>query len=406
MKNIKSRLEKYVGIFANTAECYAGGLLMFSMPFLSRDVYLPGDTGSQVMSNFLLYGLSLWSYPLGSLMFGWLGDRYGRRPALIMSVGVMLLALCAMVLCPRQTVDSRLIAFLALSLYHMGSGAEMSGGALFSLEHGSKNHQGRISGYICTFSVLGILMASGALSLLQSFEQTFWWAFYVAIALMILVLVSVFFAQEPLTFAKDRSHEGWRVGLRPFITCFMVASVFGVSYYVPFVFLPQMATHLTSLPLETTAHLSTLSLGLYMLSLFATGFMADGMGIRPLMRYASLALLVASPLAFWLAWQGSLLSYGIAQGILAMAAGFFISPSHALMASLFPPHSRYRLMSVTFAVAFTFVGGPTSAILWWIYDQTGQIFLISLWGSFWLLGAYVSLTPTTRQQKFESMQTT
>ena len=391
MKHLERYLQKYVGIFSNAVECYAGGLIMFSLPLLSLEIYAGQADHQTITHNFLLYGLSLWSYPLGSLLFGWLGDYYGRRPALLLSTTLMLIALATMALCPKQVSSTGIWVFAALSLYHMGSGAEMTGGALFSLENGPQNQQGRISGYIGTFSVLGILLASGSLSLLQITAQTCWIAYYAAIGLMILVLMGVFFAHEPPVYVKDKKTVGWHVGIKPLITCFMVASVFGVGYYVPFVFLPQVVTTVTPLTLETTSHFSTLGLGIYMFSLLGAGLIADRVGSARLMQYACLGLALICPIAFTLAWSGSLGAYLVAQGLLALAAGIFISPSHALMADLFPPHSRYRVISLTFSLAFTIVGGSTPLILDWLYKASGSIWTLSGWVALWTLGAYGTL---------------
>ncbi len=402
MKHFESYLQRYIGIFANAVECYAGGLIMFSLPLLSQDIYAGQADHQTITNNFLLYGLSLWSYPLGSLMFGWLGDYYGRRPALLLCNSIMLIALATLVCCPKQVSSTGAWVFAALSLYHMGSGSEMSGGALFSLENGPQNQQGRISGYICTFSVFGILLASGSLSLLQVTAQTYWIAYYIAIGLMVMVLVGVFFAHEPPLYVKDKETVGWNVGLKPLFTCFMVASVFGVGYYVPFVFLPQVVTLLTPLTLEATSHFSTLGLGIYMFSLFGAGLIADRVGIVRLMQYACLGLTLACPVAFALAWSGALSAYLLAQGLLAIAAGVFISPSHALMADLFPPHSRYRVISLTFALAFTIVGGTTPLVLDWLYKATGSLWILSGWIALWALGTYGALGWKSQKLSFRT----
>lgn len=388
---MKTWIQRSIGMMANAAECYAGGLLMLSIPLLTLDIYGPGQQALAIQDNFLLYGLSLWSYPLGSLMFGWLGDAYGRRPALLTSLSVMGFALLILILCPKQTSLTPWIIFATLSLYHMGSGAELSGGALFSLEHSPKNRQGRVSGYISTYSILGILLSSGVIFLLQHFHLPLWGGFYGAIFLIALVFLGVLYAKEPPTYTKDISQKGWKVRWQSILACFMVSSVFGIAYYVPFVFLPQMMVKISPLTLEKTASSAPIGLTVYLLSLWGTGFLADPIGIQRLMRQGALLLALISPLALLLAWQGTWGSYLLAQGLLAAAAGVFISPSHALMASLFPPHSRYRIISFTYAMAFTCVGASTPIVLNWLYDTFLSLLPLIAWLTLWFMGTYAIL---------------
>src|SRR3954466_5699585 len=58
-------------------------------PFLAPIFFPPGDTTSQLLSAFAVYGAGFAVRPFGALVFGRIGDVIGRKYAFLLTVTIM-----------------------------------------------------------------------------------------------------------------------------------------------------------------------------------------------------------------------------------------------------------------------------------------------------------------------------
>src|SRR5829696_5124273 len=95
-----SRGSLAIAAFSTIVEWYDFTLYLYFATVLSR-VFFGGGAGS-LLTTLAGFAIAYLMRPLGALFFGHIGDRYGRRTALLLSVAVMSAAMLALGLVPTQ----------------------------------------------------------------------------------------------------------------------------------------------------------------------------------------------------------------------------------------------------------------------------------------------------------------
>jgi MHS family shikimate/dehydroshikimate transporter-like MFS transporter len=115
--------------------------------------------------DYFLYGAA------AALVFGHIGDKHGRRPALIATLMLMGLSTTAMALIPSHaSIGMAAPALLVLMrlLQGMGSGAEYSGASVYAVEYAPPGRRGLFGSFSAAGVYLGLVLSSGALLLTTS----------------------------------------------------------------------------------------------------------------------------------------------------------------------------------------------------------------------------------------------
>jgi MFS transporter, SHS family, lactate transporter len=134
--------------------------------------------------------LTLAFRPLGALVFGWLAEKYGRRPILMLNV----LSYSALQLATAFAPDLRTLLVLR-AVFGFAMGGEWGVGAALALETLPARHRGFFSGLLQEGYAIGYLLASAVFAYL--FVHVGWRGmFIVSAASALLVLYIRFGVQE------------------------------------------------------------------------------------------------------------------------------------------------------------------------------------------------------------------
>jgi MFS family permease len=108
--------------------------------------------------------------PLGALVFGFLGDRTGRKRAFLVTVTIMGLATFAMGLLPDTKTIGPLAPYLLLGLRILQGfavGGEYGGAAIYVAEHASARRRGAATGWIQVAATVGLFLALSVILLVR-----------------------------------------------------------------------------------------------------------------------------------------------------------------------------------------------------------------------------------------------
>src|SRR5437763_5998788 len=162
-----------VAAFSTIVEWYDFTLYLYFATVLAR-VFYGGGSGSLLLT---LGGFAI-AYlmrPLGALAFSHIGDKYGRRRMLLISVALMTAAMLATALLPTRAVAGPAAGWLLLALrcvMGFSVGGEYTGVVAYLLEGAPARRRGLITSSASAASEVGGLLAVGISALTVSLLST------------------------------------------------------------------------------------------------------------------------------------------------------------------------------------------------------------------------------------------
>ena len=408
-------MKNFAAAFIGTAlEFYDFALFGLLAPIFSKMFFPKEDPVAALIASYCIFAAGFLIRPLGGVVFGYVGDTFGRKKAMVISIIAMMVPTSLIGLLPTYT-QIGILAPIALALCRLlqglCAGGEFSGAAIFVIEHAHDSKKYFSGSLVTASSVIGMLAASSMASLC-ALETMPDWGWRVPFLMSIPIGLLGFYirknTQETAAFNNAQRNQRdetqnfasiVKANFVSFLITFGIGSFIGVVYYVPFVFMGHYHTLVTSLSTSTTLGVITLGLIVYMLCIGLAGYIADKLGPQKVMLTIAFATIVLAYPAFWLIQSGqfSLIIQG--ELILSILAGMFVGPANGLTASLFDVKRRCRGVSFSLSLGISLFGGLTPVLLVYVISQTQ----ILMWPAAWMMvGASIgalSILASTKTQK-------
>ncbi|MDO1558884.1 MFS transporter [Brevundimonas sp. 2R-24] len=110
----------------------------------------------------ITFGVGFVVRPLGALVFGWFGDRYGRKITFLTTIIMMGVATVAIGLLPTYAQAGAVAPVLLIAmrvLQGFALGGEYGGAAIYVAEHAPNHRRAGLTGWIQTSAALGLIGA-------------------------------------------------------------------------------------------------------------------------------------------------------------------------------------------------------------------------------------------------------
>src|ERR1700710_1542683 len=163
------------------------------------DLFFPkGDPLTGTLLAFLTFGVGFVVRPLGGILFGIMGDRYGRKPVLVATLLMIGIGTTAIGLLPTYAQIGYWAPALLVALrvvQGLGAGAEYGGAVVFLVENAPPKHRGFWGGFAPLGVSVGNLLAAGAFALVTLLprEDLMSWGWRLPfLASFLLILVGIF----------------------------------------------------------------------------------------------------------------------------------------------------------------------------------------------------------------------
>ncbi len=172
----------------------------FLLVFAVRAIATDFGVSVRAVSQCIFWTLAM--RPVGALLFGWLAERYGRRPILMLNV----LSYSACELLSAGAPDLRTL-IVTRALFGLAMGGEWGIGAALTLETLPAKNRGFFSGLLQEGYVLGYLLAAIVFRFL--FDRIGWrWMFVLGASPALLVLyVRRSVEESPVWLASERARS-------------------------------------------------------------------------------------------------------------------------------------------------------------------------------------------------------
>jgi metabolite-proton symporter len=157
-------------IVGTTLEYYDFAVYNMLAALVFNKLFFPSfDPLSGTLLAFSTFAVGYLSRPVGGLIFGHLGDRYGRRFVLVATLLLMGVTTALMGLLPTYTtagIASPILLVLLRFVQGAALGGEWAGAVLLSVEHGDPQRRGRNASWAQMGPSLGTLLATGSIALI------------------------------------------------------------------------------------------------------------------------------------------------------------------------------------------------------------------------------------------------
>ncbi|MEA9783838.1 glycine betaine/L-proline transporter ProP [Xanthomonas campestris pv. raphani] len=405
----RGMLRKAVGAAAlgNAMEWFDFGVYGYLAVTLGQVFFPSSNPTAQLIATFATFTVAFLVRPIGGMVFGPLGDRYGRQKVLAATMILMALGTFSIGLIPSYAqigLWAPALLLLARLLQGFSTGGEYGGAATFIAEYATDRNRGLMGSWL-EFGTLGGYIAGAAtvtaLHMALSQAQMLDWGwrvpFLVAGPLGLLGLYMRMKLEETPAFrayteqSEQRERETAGQGLMTLLRlhwpqllkCVGLVLVFNVTDYMLLTYMPSYLS-VTMGYAESKGLLLIILVMLVMMPLNVVGGMfSDKLGRRPMIIGACVALFALAIPCLLLIGSGSDLLIFTGLMLLGLALVCFTSSMPSTLPALFYTPVRYSALSIAFNVSVSLFGGTTPLVTAWLVERTGD----PLVPAYYLMGA-------------------
>ncbi|WP_165380279.1 MFS transporter [Candidatus Finniella inopinata] len=362
--------------------------------------YFPtGNKDVAMLASFGTFAAGYFMRPLGGILFGSYGDRYGRKKAFLLSVGLTIIPTTIMGLLPTYAeigIAASVIIFACRLAQGLCVGGEFGGVGVYIGEHVPANRVGFSASFVCAFGILGAVFGTALGSFCIAWFMPAW-GWRLPFLIGALATLGAYFIrrrmQETPVFkqieqSKTQCHSPLRTVLKqdPWnILCALGVGGCGHSLlYVSTLYLNDVYINKIGLTLHESLMVNTLIFLYWVLLSPVMGYISDRFDLQNFMQKTSLCILfLVFPLFFMLDKATTFYGTLIFQVLFSTLGVAFVAPISGLFTRLFPPKYRYTGVAFGITLGQAILGGTTPLIC---------IYLAKSWGSLVAPGVYIFIT--------------
>lgn len=411
----KSTRKTLVGTgIGNAVEWYDWAIYATFTPFIASQLFSKADPASAVLSTLAIFAVGFVARPFGGFLFGWIGDRVGRKASMTLAVGLASLGSLMIGIAPTFAsvgAWASLMLLVARLVQGLAHGGELPSSQTYLAEMAPKEHRGFWATLIYTSGTVGILfgvLLGAILNMALSAEVMNAWGwripFLIGAGMGLYALIMRARLHESDIFEGESAAEK-RAPIWPQIVRHrkQALQVIGLTvgltviYYIWGVVAPSYAT--TALKIDRGEALWAGVIGnvVFIAALPFWGKLSDRIGRKKVLWAGAIGAAVMHFPMTWLlkdsAWQ---LAVGMSVMLIFIAASAAIVP--AVYAELFPTSIRTVGVGVPYSICVAVFGGTAPYLQQWLGTTLQLPILFNVYAVALLLVsvAFIFTIPETR----------
>ena len=386
------------GVAGNILEWYDFALFGFFAQQIGTHFFPAADRTASLLAAYGTFAAGFLMRPVGGALFGWVGDRYGRKQALIWSVLAMAFPSFMIGVLP-STETIGLLAPVLLLLFRLLQGVAVGGeymaSAVFLVEGSAAGRRGWMGSWGPFGASAGTLLGSAAGAIVNASMSpesvlAYGWRIPFILGLAVglggLAIRRHYVERVPhQTPCESPLGEAFRIHWTTILHLVALVAGISVGFYTTFVYAPTWLHQVTNVPARTALGINTVAMALSLVLIPYAGRASDRFGRRPVLLLGSAALaLFAYPLMALMA-RGHPAGIFVGQLSLALIVAGTGGVLPATMAELAPWRVRCTVLSVAYNLGVALLGGSTPLIAAWLLAKSG----LTLAPALYLAGAGV-----------------
>ncbi|ORM82674.1 alpha-ketoglutarate transporter [Pantoea allii] len=379
----------------------------FSLYF--AHIFFPqGDTTTQLLQTAGVFAAGFLMRPIGGWLFGYIGDRHGRKKSMLISVCMMCFGSLVIACLPGYDsigIAAPILLLLARMFQGLSVGGEYGTSATYMSEVALEGRKGFYASFQYVTLIGGQLAAVLTVVVLQFMltdQELRTWGWRIPFFLGAMLAVVALWLRRSLDETSDKQSREHRdagsvIGLlrnhtKPFLMVLGFTAGGSLSFYTFTTYMQKYLVNTSGMDAKTASGLMTGALLVYMLLQPIIGGLSDRIGRRTsMMIFGAGAAICTVPV---LTLLQNVQSPGIAFALIMLAlliTSFYTSISGILKAEMFPPEVRTLGVGLSYAVANAIFGGSAEYVallmkhngmettfFWYVSVMGALAFLVSL----------------------------
>jgi MFS transporter, MHS family, proline/betaine transporter len=394
MASLKKKVV-FAGLIGNILDVYDLAIYTFMATFIANYFFSPANNYDNLLYTFLIFFIGYLARPFGSIFFGVLSDKIGRKKSLLISIVLMGVSTSAIGLLPTyQEIGNT--ATLLLLLLRLAQGFSVGGeyinSVTFLVEHAGRKQKGFMGSWASVGANSGFLMASLIgfyLSYLLENHLAPAWIWRLPFLLTLtgaglgywirsscsetLAFIKLNATEEKFTLKKHlRELKESISSMKNECALVLALTLLGTSStYLIYIYSPLYFTIFHHIPTYVGLKINTISILFLVLLLPVFGYLSDKYGRKKILLFsAALFFLLAYPF-FWSVAKGTVMQFTMLQLGLTIAAASFYSIASVVIVEIMPVKLRCTMSAMLYGIAASIFGGASPLLALELIRKTG-----------------------------------
>jgi MFS transporter, MHS family, proline/betaine transporter len=361
-------------VIGNIVEWYDVALFVQFSFILSKLFLADDEFNSSISKLFIIFAISYFIRPLGSIFFGHIGDVYGRRMALLLSIGLITFATFSITLIPTYndigSISTALLLF-SRALQGFAASGEIAGATIFLAESSPHKKQGFLNSLVMATTMFGFMlgMISALLATVVFNEKILWeYGWKIPFSFSLLLGSITFFLRLSssesdifLTFKKgniekEPSTKSSMIKNNHLYLIIGSTIILATSSYLITSFFPTYFI-MINFSAQQAFLLSLIGMLILTISIILFGYYSDSLGHEKILHIGLISIIFICPIIFFLI--NSKLSCLIISGFLifCLCLSPMMSTICLCLAMSIPVSHRYTVFCLGYNVSMCLFGG-------------------------------------------------
>ena len=387
-------------------------LMLLVIPSISQLFFPSQDPVFSILATFASYTVTLIMRPLGSVIFGIYGDKFGRKKSMIITIMGFSVATFAVGLLPTYAMVGVLApVFLIMARLVQGifAGGEWGSGAVLTIESVPKQKRGILSGFLQSGFSFGFLLAAISYQIItlafpgELFEEFGWRILFFTgiIPGFVALFVRLGMDESPLWIKKSK--EGLeKISLRSivfgklyrkeFLLCAAIMTGLVYMYHGSISILPTYLEQFGNFEKSQIALIMIYATASSWIGMIITGWLSQKIGRKKSMLvFVFSSVIVSIPLAGAILdnTYGMILYVAVFAFVISTASG----PIPAYFSERFPTQIRNSAAGFSYNAGLIFGSWSPLIALYFMSNVSKQMIPVAL-GINVMIGAAILIIPT------------